>query len=108
MYRTPKNYDGTAPTSKSISALLPAVLHRIQGAHRERPDLLLAAWPEVIGEKHAKMTSALSFREGVLTIKVKNATLHSLLVQHEKARLLKILREKFPSINIQNIIFRIG
>ncbi len=108
MYRTPKNYDGTASTSKQISALLPAVLDRIQGTHKERPDLLLAAWPEVIGEKHAKMTSAQSFRDGVLTIKVKNATLHSLLVQHEKARLLKVIKEKFPSIGIHNIIFRIG
>ncbi len=109
MNRQPtRNFPGTKPTGKKLKDLLPEMLSQIGKAYQERPDLILAAWPEVIGEKLASMTEALSFREGIFTVKVKNSTLHSLLVQHEKAKLLKRLREKFPSAGIQNIIFRIG
>ncbi|MBI2743162.1 MAG: DUF721 domain-containing protein [Chlamydiales bacterium] len=99
---------GTKPTGKKLKDLLPVVLQQINKTYQERPDLILALWPEIIGEKLAHMTQALSFREGVLTVKVKNSALYSLLVQHEKARLLKKLCERFPSSGIRNIIFRIG
>lgn len=98
----------TKPTAKKLKDLLPQVLAEISKSYQERPDLLLAGWPDVIGEKLAPMTQALSFNEGILTVKVKNSTLHSLLVQHEKPKLLKRLRERFPSSGIRNIIFRIG
>lgn len=99
---------GTKPTGKKVKDLLPEMLSEISKTYQERPDLILTFWPEVIGEKLAPMTQALSFREGVLTVKVKNSALYSLLVQHEKARLLKKLCERFPSSGIRNIIFRIG
>lgn len=106
--RNPRNYDGVELTSREIKKLLPTVLGRIGLQHSERPDLILATWPEVIGTKLAPLTEPVSFREGVLTIKVKNSTLFSLLSQHEKPRLLKSLQEKFPSVTIKNLIFRIG
>lgn len=106
--RTPKNYDGTSLTSHSVSEILPFVLNKVNGAFKERPDLILSAWPEVIGSKLSGMTQAASFVEGVLTIKVHNSTLHSLLSQNEKQRLLQILRDKFPKVQIKNILFRIG
>jgi predicted nucleic acid-binding Zn ribbon protein len=98
----------TELTGKKLKDLLPKVFSEISKSYRERPELILALWSEVIGEKLAPMTQAVSFSEGVLTVKVKNSTLHSLLVQHEKAKLLKKLREKVPSTEIRNIIFRIG
>ena len=100
--------DRTKPTAKKLKDLLPQMLAEISKKHHERPDLVLAVWPEIIGEKLAPMTQALSLNEGILTVKVKNSTLHSLLVQHEKSKLLKRLRERFPSSSIRNIIFRIG
>lgn len=108
MKRIPKNYDGIEPTGKQLKQLLPSLLKNIGEAYKDRPDLILAAWPKVIGEKLAQMTQAVSFSEGVLVVKVKNSTLYSLLAQHEKARLLNSLREQFPSVIIHNIIFRIG
>lgn len=96
------------PTNKLLSQLLPKVLRKIGEEYQDRPDLILAAWPQIIGEKLAPMATAVAFSEGVLTVRVKNSTLYSLLVQHEKVRLLKSLREKFPSVAIRNIIFRIG
>jgi hypothetical protein len=106
--RTPKNYDGTEPTGKQLNQLLSNVLNKINEVYKERPDLILAFWPELIGDKLAPMAQAVSFQEGILVVKVKNSTLHSLLMQHEKTRLLMSLRKKFPSVTIRNIIFRIG
>ena len=94
--------------NKDIRQLLPGLLNKIGEAHKDRPDLVLAAWPEIIGEKYAKMTQAVSFDANVLTVKVKNSTLHSLLSQHEKTRLLRLLQERFPRVKIVNINFRIG
>lgn len=106
--RTPRHYDGTKRTAKEIKRLLPELLGKIGESQENRHDLILAAWRELIGSKLAPYAEAASFRDGILTVKVKNSTLYSLLSQHEKPRLLKSLQEKFPSVTIKNLIFRIG
>lgn len=106
--RTPKNYDGTGVTTHKVSDLLSSVLSQIGDAYQDRPDLIIASWPEIIGQKLAPMTEAVSFVDGVLVVKVKNSTLHSLLSQHDKQRILSSLRQKFPKVNIKNVFFRIG
>lgn len=88
--------------------LLPSVLSHIRALQKDRPDLILATWPELIGDKLAPMTEAVRFQEGILWVKVRNSTLYSLLAQHEKARLLKKLRAQFPSVEIKTIQFRVG
>jgi len=107
-YRTPKNYDGTALTTHRVSDLLPTVLSKLSEVYQQRPDLILLAWPDIIGPQLAGMTQAKSFIDGVLTVRVKNSTLHSLLSQQEKPRILNILRQKFPQVCIKTIAFRIG
>ena len=106
--RTPKGYTGTRLTTHQIGDVLPGVLTTIRTGYSARPDLVLAAWPEVIGPQLAPMTQAVSFTDGVLTVKVMNSTLHSLLTRQEKTRLLKRLREKFPNVAIESIYIRIG
>lgn len=106
--RTPRNYDGTVLTTHRVSELLPGVLSNIGENYQDRPDLVLAAWPEVIGMPLASMTQAISLIEGVLLVKVRNSTLHSLLNQHDKSKILYSLRQKFPKVVINNILFRIG
>lgn len=106
--RTPKNYDGTQPTSHHVSHLLSAALSTIATACQDRPDLILSSWPEIVGSKLAPMTQAISCCNGVLTVNVKNSTLHSLLSRHDKQRLLAALKQRFPKANIQNIVFRIA
>lgn len=91
-----------------MADLLPFVLSEIGKVHNQRPDLILASWPEIIGPKFAGMTQAVSFANGVLTVKVKNSTLHSLLSQNDKFRILNLLRNKFQHVEIKNISFRIG
>ncbi len=106
--RTPRNYDGTQLTTRSIHDLLPNVLSKINNVYSQKSDLILAMWPELIGPKLVSMTQAVSFADGVLVVKVKNSTLHSLLSQNEKPRLLSALRKKFPQTDIRNISFKIS
>ena len=106
--RTPKNYDGTAVTTHKVSDLLGDVVDKIRDKYQIRPDLVLQAWPEVIGSKLAGMTQAVSFNDGILVVKVKNSTLHSLLSLNDKPRIMASLKAKFPKVLIKNIVFRIG
>lgn len=108
MGRLPRNYNGTGITTHRIGDLLTDVLAELSIIYHERPDLLLAAWPEIIGPQLANMTQAVSFIDGILVVKVKNSTLYSLLSQHDKPKILYSLRQKFPRANIKNIVFRIG
>ena len=106
--RTPKGYDEVEPTGKNLSELLPEWMAEASARFQDRPDLVLLAWPEVIGEKLAPMTQAISFIDGVLTVKVRNSSLYSLLIQHEKNKLQNQLQKRVPSVKIRNIIFRLG
>lgn len=103
-----KPFHSTALTGKYLAELLPKYLKEMKTLHQMRPDLILAFWPKLIGEKLAPMTRAFSFESGILTVKVKNSTLYSLLVQNEKSKLLKSLKNQFPSVPIRDIYFRIG
>lgn len=106
--RTPRGYDDVDPTGKELSQLLPEWLSAISARFQDKPDQVLLAWKEVIGEKLAPMTQAVSFIDGILTVKVRNSSLYSLLVQHEKGKLLEQLRKKVPSVDVRNITFRLG
>lgn len=104
----PRNYDGTAITSRTISQLLGNVLASVQEKRQDHSPIIMEAWADLIGPKLSTMTLAHSFVDGVLVVKVKNSTLYSLLCQQERPRLLQLLRHKFPSVSIKNIYFRIG
>lgn len=106
--RTPRNYNGTAVTTHQMVDLIPHFLSELGKVYQDRPGLILAAWPEIIGKNLASMTQAVSFVEGILVVKVRNSTLHSLLSQRDKSQLLQLLRQKFPRVTINNIHFRIG
>ncbi|MDN3506257.1 MAG: DUF721 domain-containing protein [Simkaniaceae bacterium] len=99
---------GTTTTTKNLRHILPGVLKKIGKTYEERPDLILAAWPLLVGDRIASMTKASSFIDGILTIKVKNSSLLSLLAQHERSRLLRELRAQFSNAKIRNIRFCIG
>jgi len=104
--RTPRNYSGSDLTSHRLQDVLPSVLGRVTGVWRERPDLVLAAWQEVVGPSFEGMTEAVAFREGELVVRVKNSTLYSLLKQYEQPKLLKKMRERYR--NVKTITFRVG
>lgn len=96
------------PTSKPIARLLPKLLQEIAKTNSCQVEELYAAWFAVIGEKLASMTEPVAFMRGILTIKVKNSSLYSLLAQQEKKRLLLELRKRCPRVQLYNIAFRMG
>lgn len=102
------HYDGPLSNTRHIRQILPQILEDIGRMYQNRPDLVIAAWPEVIGSQLAMMTRAVSFFDGILTVKVNNSTLYSLLNQNDKPRIIKNLRDKFPGTMIKTIIFRMG
>jgi hypothetical protein len=106
--RTPRNYDDTRVVNHRLSDVLHVVLEQVSEAYKDRPDLILASWPELIGPQLAPMTQAVSFEDGVLAVKVKNSTLYSLLSQNDKPRLVQNLRKKFPKVQIKTIHFKFG
>ena len=108
MKRTPRDYDGILSASKTIGEMLPDLLKRIEKKNIEPANDILKAWTQLIGPNGAKLTEAVSFVDGVLTVHVKSSTLYSLLCQHEKPHLLRRLQEQFPKTQVRNIFFRIG
>lgn len=98
----------TALTSQHLGSVLSKVLTKINIQQKARPDLLLAFWPQIVGPTIASLTKAESFYEGLLTVKVKNSTLYSLLVQDEKPKILIAMRKKFPNVTLSDIKFKIG
>ena len=77
--RTPRDYDGIKPTGHQLRDVLPSVLGSMGRRFSQRGDLILASWPQIVGQRLAPMTRAVSFEEGLLIVHVKNATLLSLL-----------------------------
>ena len=103
--RTYRAYNGTQPSAKKMSDLLPDIVSAIGRQGRQEKEVVFAFWCTLLGEKMAPLTEPISLVEGVLTIKIKSATLYSLLSLHERPRLLKQLQEKFP---IRKLVFRVG
>ena len=99
-------YKRTACTSKHIRDVLPGVMSGIGKVFKDRPDLIVNAWPEVVGSRLAPQTRAVSFVDGFLNVKVKNSTLLSLLTQ-DKRRVVQSLRAKFPKTKIKSVVFRL-
>jgi hypothetical protein len=106
--RIPRNYDGSAPTGRPIKEFLPGILSDLSAKLSDNPVQILDAWPEIVGNRISKMTRAVRFEDGVLRVQVKNSTLNSLLVEHEKPRLVAAFRKRFPKVTFRDIFFRRG
>ena len=104
----PKNYNGKMPTSRHIKHLLPSILTGISNKLEDNPIQISTIWQEIVGDKIARLTEVIELNNGVLKVKVDNSTLYSLLVEHEKQRLLKVLQKRLPKLRIKILLFRIG
>lgn len=100
--------DRTQVTTHRVGDLLTRFLEQLTKQQQIQGEQVLLAWPEVIGKQLAPMTRAVSFIDGVLFVKVQNATLYSLLSQYERPRLLAALKKRFPHAEIRALLFRIG
>lgn len=104
----PANYRGTRLTSHRLSSVLPLAMQSIEKNMKERPDLVLAAWPEIIGPKLATMTEAVSFNDNILIVHVHDSILYSMISKKEKPKIMAFIRQRFPNIHIKSIFFRFG
>ncbi|MCI5052209.1 MAG: DUF721 domain-containing protein [Simkaniaceae bacterium] len=105
--RIPKNYDGKRPTGRLIGSLLPRVLKGIQKEVESEVQVVFDTWYEVVGKRLAPMTEAQAFTNGVVFVKVKNATLHSIFSANQKKRLIDEMHKKLPGVRINALVFRI-
>lgn len=103
--RTPRNYFGTQNPVKQIAELLPEIIADLGRKAKDPREEIYQFWRDLMGEKMSPLTEPISLADGVLTVKVKSSTLYSLLVTHERPRLLGRLQEKF---SIRNLVFRVG
>ena len=103
--RPPRNYCGTQNPAKKIAEILPEIVADLGRKAADPREEIFQFWRELMGEKMASLAEPISWIDGVLTVKVKSSTLYSLLVAHERPRLLGRLQEKF---SIRNIRFRVG
>ncbi|MCB1107977.1 MAG: DUF721 domain-containing protein [Chlamydiia bacterium] len=108
MKRTSRNYDGATPTGRQIRELLPEVLTSLSEKMDEQPQRILDAWFDIVGARIGKMSRPVVFDAGVLKVQVKNSTLLSLLVEHEKPRLIAMFQKRFPKVRFRDISFKIG
>jgi hypothetical protein len=100
--------DKPSRVGRTLKELLPLVLRQIgRRVHGDR-EIVLAAWPEIIGPQFAPMARAASFEEGVLTVVVTNASLFSLIAYRDRKRLIQALRDKLPNVDIKHLNVRIG
>ncbi len=105
MERTKRYFDGTGVTGKKISELLPEILGGLAPKGTDEREALWRLWMDLLGEKMGTLTQIVSWKNRVLTIKVKSATLYALLAQREKGRLLQEIQKKFA---VQELVFRVG
>jgi hypothetical protein len=106
--RTPRNYKGIDLPHKTIHNMIPFVLKKIEKKAFAQDSIIISSWKKIIGEKLSFMTQAVKFEEGILYVKVKSHTLYSLLVQHERVKLVQIYQKKFPHASVKNIHFSLG
>lgn len=99
--RTPRNYDGTYVPGKKLEELLPQFMAEISQKNNRSCQEISKEWFAALGEKMGSMTEVISFQDGILTVKVKSSTLYSLLCQHERPRLLRLLQKKFSVRDIK-------
>ncbi len=106
--RNPRSFDGTRQTAHPLKELLPGFLQEMKGHYSTSADQIFAYWEQMMGPDLAKFARPHMFAGGILTVKVLNNALFALLSKQEKPKLLKRLREAFPSQEIKTIEFRIG
>ena len=103
--RTPRNYDGTHVPVKKLADLTSQFMLELASKKGDFQEDIFKEWFAILGDKIGPMTEIVSFCDGILTVKVKSSTLYSLLCQHERPRLLRLLQTKF---SIREIALRIG
>ncbi len=75
---------------------------------RLRADEVLSAWHEVVGEFVAKHSAPQQLKDGILTVRVLQPTVHFELDRFWKPKILAKLKDRFGKGVVRAIKFRVG
>lgn len=75
---------------------------------RLKADQVLSAWHEVVGEFVAKHSTPQQLKDGILTVRVLQPTVHFELDRFWKPKILAKLKERFGNRVVREVKFRIG
>ncbi|MHA3771745.1 DUF721 domain-containing protein [Verrucomicrobiota bacterium sgz303538] len=95
-------------TAKPISDALTKVMTGLGLKDRLKEDEVLKAWGEIVGDFIAKHSAPQRLKDGVLTVRVLQPTVHYELDRVWKRELLDKLKRRFGSRLVREIRFRIG
>jgi len=95
-------------TSKKLSDLLVQTKKNLLKEVQADDVPIESIWPLVVGEKIAPLTTVVSFKGGVLVIRVASPTLNNLLSRTEKPKLLSKLKNEFPFLKVRSLVFQTG
>jgi hypothetical protein len=90
-----------------MAQVLEQVLRRLPAGKKIKGQMLIDAWPEVVGDKIACKTSALSFSEGTLHIWVRDSVWAQHIALHKKI-IINNLNGLVRTRMLRDLRFRVG
>jgi predicted nucleic acid-binding Zn ribbon protein len=90
--------------AQALGKILNQVLERYGLAQRAKEIEALNLWPEVVGEKIAKVTEAKDVREGRLFVKVENSVWRNELY-YLKQDFINALNRRLGQVIVNDIVF---
>lgn len=100
----PENLDGY---SKSVGDLLKSTLGKLGLKERLDDELIVAAWPDLVGTFLAGQSHPIELRRKILLVQVLQPAIHYSLMR-VKADILARLGERFGPDKVKDLRFRIG
>ena len=94
-------------TAQPIDSVLTKVLAELGLEHRMKEEEILAAWKTIVGDFLAQHSSPQRLHEGVLYVRVLQASMHFELERTWRAEILKKLKQRFGRA-IRDLRFRVG
>lgn len=98
----------TRDTARPIGDPLTKVMAALGLKDRLKEDEVMKAWSEIAGDFIAKHSAPQRLKDGVLTVRVLQPTVHYELDRVWKRELLAKLKARFGSKLVREIRFRIG
>ena len=97
-----------AHDAKAVGDVLQKVMAGFGLKDRLKEEEVLKAWSEIAGEFIAKHSAPQRLKDGVLTVRVLQPTIHYELDRVWKRQLLDKLKQRFGPRTVRELKFRIG
>lgn len=95
-------------TAKPVGETIGKVMAQFGLKDRLREDEVLRAWREIVGEFVANHSTPQRLKDGILTVRVLQPTVHYELDRVWKRDILDKLKRRFGSSTVKEVRFRIG